>query len=124
MTGTHLSLVTRERTSGPAVAKAACGINANKEVREVARLGEVQTMAGKADRVRVVDAQNVRTYDVTSDGILVGSTYADATPDEPLRLVLKAAGVLRSVPSDDIFTEESLERSAVPPEYRHRPSNF
>lgn len=119
MTGTRLIVSTGELLSDPSVAKAACGINTNFEIDSVEWLGRHTSAFGVVDRVRVVAADATRTYDVLESGALATATYEDPVG----RPLVKnwAVAVLDNAP-DDIFTKESLARSAVPLEFQKEPA--
>lgn len=117
-TGHALSLVSGEMVEGYAVARAACGISTNATIIEAQWKGKVQTPFGEADRVRIVDEDNVREYDVSGEGILLRSTYAANVPGEPLILLVQPVAVLSKLPDADMFDRESLARSYVAETYR------
>jgi hypothetical protein len=121
MTGFALSLVTGKTVKGPSVARAACGINTNKTFTGAEWQGIVRTPFGEADRVRLVDRRDVRTYDVTPAGVIVRTTYAANKPGEPVFLNSEAVALLSALPAEDIFTEASLARSYVPDRFKTAP---
>lgn len=118
MTGTHLKVAKGVRSSDAWIAKAACGINANKPISSSEWLGRVDTKFGAVDRVKLVDGDNIRTYDVADSGALVGATIADL--DGTLRLTSKAVELLPSVANERVFAPSSLGTSAVPDRYKTR----
>ena len=120
-TGTAFFVDSGEYVEGPQVARSACGINTNIVFQSAEWVGEVRTRFGVADRVRIVDEQNVRHYDVSRDGILLGSTYAENAPGERLQLSTVATAVLRTLPEPDMFDRDSLARSFVAEVYRQPP---
>jgi len=116
--GTWLDVTTGKRVAGVRVAKAACGVNANASVSATRFLGEQRGRFGLVDRVELTDADGIRTYDIDDAGAIVAATItgADGT------LHLKADATARLPRADeDIFSEGSLERSAVPNQYRLKP---
>jgi len=121
MTGTYFSLVSGKKTSGPAVAGAACGINSNSDVLEAAYLGRMDSRFGPVERVRLVDAENLRTYDVTGDGAIIGSTYDARDKEATSGLVMNAVAVEHRLPKPDLFSDASLATSAVPGRYKVAP---
>lgn len=121
MSGSYYSLTSGKTVSGPAVAGAACGINTDKPMISIRYIGHVADPDGDAERVEVVDADNIRTYDVTSDGILVRTIYALNTPAKPIVLDVESAAVLRSLPQEGIFEPASLSSSVVPDQYKKAP---
>jgi hypothetical protein len=120
-TGAYLFLTTGEIIRGEKVAEAACGINTAKPFLGMQALGRVTTPYGKADRVRVIDADDIRTYDVTDDGVLVQAAYQNNSGKRPIVLVSEAAGLEHTLPSGDMFSEASLRSSFVPARYRTAP---
>jgi hypothetical protein len=121
-TGAALSLATGEIIRGERVANAACGINTDKQFLDMASLGQVARPYGKADRVRVTDVDNVRTYDVTDDGVLVHASYQNNEGKRPIVLDSEATGLERALPAADMFSEASLRTSFVPAPYRSAPA--
>ena len=121
--GTALHVPTAQAFSGPGVAGAACGINTNKPMISIRYLGHVVDRAGPADRVEVTDADNIRTYDVTSDGILIRTIYALNTPEKRTVLDVETAALLRTLPRQGIFDAASLSQSVVPEAYKKPPGS-
>jgi len=120
-TGSGLTPATGDTIDGPAVARAACGINTNKTFLAVEWKGQVETPFGMADRVRLVDKDDIRTYDVSPSGVIVHATYARNTPDAPVELISEAVGVLPDLPAPDMFDKASLARSYVPDRFKAAP---
>ena len=120
-TGVALAVESGETADGPAVARVACGINTNRSFHSAEYRGVVQTRFGPADRVRLVDDELVREYDVSRDGVLLRTAFKLNEPGEPEVLVAEAVNVVRELPSPDIFDRESLSRSFVPDNYRRPP---
>jgi hypothetical protein len=116
--GFAISLPTGGIQQGPAVAGYACGINTDKPFLATAWKGIVHTKFGDADHVRVVDADNIRDYDVTKEGLIVGSVYAANQPGEAILLRAEAVAVLHDLPERDMFDRHSLGRSYVPERFR------
>lgn len=121
LTGTAISLETGERIEGPSVARVACGINTNRRFSAVEWLGTIQTRFGAADRLRLIDDELIRQYDVSRDGVLLGTVFAVNRPGEPAVLTASAVAVKGDLPERDMFDVESLSRSVVPDRYRQPP---
>ena len=116
MIGTRLSVLTGEKITDPSVAKAACGINANFQIHSAKWLGRHETKFGMAERVTA--EESIRTYEVLDSGALVTSVYQG---HDGRQLVNNwSLAISPSAPSD-IFSELSLERTAVPAEFRRAP---
>jgi hypothetical protein len=118
MKGTHLNVATGTRSNDDWIAKAACGINANKPISDSRWLGRFKTKLGMVDRVKLVDDDNIRTYDVADNGSLLAATIADL--NGTMRLVSTAIDVQPSVSDAAIFSPSSLETSAVPDRFKTR----
>lgn len=118
MTGADFSLVTGQIDRRPGLARTACGISTEGPVTEVESVGRFPSTWGPVDRVVLYNSQLRRTYDVTTDGIIVAETFE--TPDDSRRLILRmeALAVARRLPRSDIFSEASLVETAVPEQYR------
>lgn len=114
MTGTYLSVETGKLIEGPQVAHATCGINTNSEILSAEVEGEVRTRLGKAKRIRITDAQNIRVYDVSEDGVLLRSTYQENRPNGAVLIVAEGVRLDKSVPDPAMFDRASLERSYFP----------
>ncbi|WP_068091335.1 hypothetical protein [Novosphingobium rosa] len=121
MRGIDLSLETGQIVSGPAVAKAACGINANRPVRQSEYLGRIDGHLGAFDRVRLTDASDIRTYDVSGDGVILGVTYANVDQPGSVTLTMTSTGLDHALPDSDMFSPESLGRSVVPDRFKAAP---
>ncbi|WP_454885113.1 hypothetical protein [Sphingomonas oryzagri] len=119
--GFYYSPTTGKTFSGPSVAGSACGINTDKQMISIRYVGRVVDPSGAADRVEVVDEDNIRTYDVTSDGILIRTVYALNSATKPIVLDVETVAVVRTLPQQDIFEAASLSLSVVPDEYKKKP---
>lgn len=118
--GTYLNLVTGERLEGAKVAGAACGIQSNIPPQNVALLPSRKSGNGWIDRVKIVDSEAVRTYDVNSLGVIVAATISDHAGMPQLTAWTRA---LRRKAPAEAFTAESLNRSFVTATYRTRPTS-
>lgn len=116
MTGTALFIKSGEMVRGEQVAKAACGVNTATPVVASKVVGAVKTNFGPATRVAVKDAQNLRYYDISEDGILIAGAYATLS-DEP-EVINVPVAVERKLPEEDIFSEASLARIVTPAAFR------
>jgi len=117
-TGVALSLATGKTVEGPFVAKAACGINTNKAFTATEWEGVVETPFGAADRVRLSDKTDIRTYDISPTGVILRTTYAQNNPERRLQLSSEAVAVLSELPAPDMFDRASLARSYVPDRFK------
>ncbi len=118
-TGIAREVATGKLFRGPGVARAACGINTNKPFLESEWQGLVQTPFGAADRLRLVDSDDVRTYDISPQGVILASTYAKKTGGSSLDA--RAVAVLPTLPDPEMFNEASLDRSYVPDRFKVAP---
>jgi hypothetical protein len=118
-TGTGLSLATGEKVVGAKVALAACGVNTNKAFVFSEWQGVVDAPFGKAQRIRLVDASNVRIYDVMSDGAIVRTKY-NLIDGSPLSLTY-AVAIEHERPDPAMFDAASLTRSYVPDRFKTAP---
>lgn len=119
--GSYLNLVTREVSHDPWIAKASCGINANRAVESGKWLGVRDTKYGRVERVSLTDSASVRTYDVNADGVIVAATISDLE-GKPF-LANWACSLSTKLPRADIFSEASLQTSAVPAAAKTSSSN-
>jgi hypothetical protein len=76
---------------------------------------------GQADRVRITTAEMTRRYDVSPDGILLGTLFSDNSPGQTVRLINWAIAVERTLPVSRMFDRASLARSYVPDRYTRAP---
>ena len=118
--GTYLEVETGETGTNAQVARVACGISAARPIRSAEWITRVNSRFGPIDRIRVTDDKVIRTYDVADNGALVSGTISDL--DGTLRLDNFALDLLSTLPSEDIFSKESLQRSVVPDQYKQRPA--
>jgi hypothetical protein len=121
MKGSYLSLATHTVAAGSRYADAACGIDTARSLVDQNWLGVVQTPFGKANRVRLVDSDYVRTYDINDKGVIVRAVYRKNAPGKPLVLVEVAVALSSSLPSGRLFDEASLQSSFVPDKYKEAP---
>ena len=117
-TGVMVILATGERTEGAKVANAACGINSNFPLQGAAWIGEIETPFGKAERIRMTDEHNIRTYDILSNGALLRAVYAENTPSQHIQVRQETLAVSNRLPDGDIFSAESLSNSVVADRYK------
>lgn len=115
MTGAHLNLITMKTSQNAAIARAACGVQANSKILSTRITGSRQSRFGRVDHLVVTDQENVRTYDIASDGAILGATITGK--DGKKRLVMRATYYTAKTPID-IFSPSSLGRSAVPAHLR------
>lgn len=115
MTGTYVQMGSAKLISGAAVARAACGVQANTPIQSARVAGKRETRFGPVTHLIVVDADHVRTYDVAANGALLGATISDR--DGNWKLINRAVSFTADVPPD-IFSAESLGKSAVPERLR------
>ncbi|MBO9708638.1 MAG: hypothetical protein J7521_10525 [Caulobacter sp.] len=122
-TGVARNVDTGQVYRGPQIARAACGINTNKPFLEAQSLGAVQTPFGPADRVRLVDPDNVRTYDISPQGVILASTFEGkgSAKARAWSLKARAVAVLDALPDPEMFDEASLEKSYVPDRFKVAP---
>lgn len=120
--GAAFSLVTGEITEGPQIAGAACGIDTNASIVRAKWLGPVRTPFGEAQRVLVADPENVRQYDVSDQGVLLGATYRQNQPGNRLLLTAEAVKLEPVLPGVGMFDRESLRTSFVPDAYKVPPA--
>ena len=121
MTGTWMSVTTGEKFSGASVAQSACGIDSNNQIVDAAYLGRFAGDYSMVDRIRLVDQSNIRTYDVSDEGIIMRTSYSAKGGETDRGLSSFARQVDHSLPSEDIFSEASLTASAVPDAYQKAP---
>ena len=119
--GMHLSLSDGNIVSGPQVAAEACGINTNRQFLAEESLGRIKTHFGEADRVRVTDSENIRTYDISDEGIILRTVYETNDARHLKVLDIEAIEVSRSLPGSDVFDQASLKASFVPEVFKVAP---
>lgn len=117
--GTWYSLVTGETVTSTDIAKTACGISTRAAFTSTAWKGAFSSPFGKVDRIQVTDAQVVRNYDVTLDGVIVVTKFQnlDGTP----ALDTLGATIIHELPAGRMFEPSSLQQSFVPERYKIAP---
>ncbi|MXP27696.1 hypothetical protein GRI58_02520 [Porphyrobacter algicida] len=123
MTGTYFSLLSGEVIRGPQVAAAACGIDTNRKFLDVSWLGRVNSRFGEADRVIVTDADNIRTYDISDEGVILRTIYQTNDVRHLTVLDVETVALTKSLPSGRMFDEASLKESFVPEEFKRAPAS-
>jgi len=118
-TGTSLNIATGAISRSEQFALMACGIQAVTRPKSAVLMGNEDTRFGSATVVRTTDEQLARTYNVLSNGVIVGATISTISGKRLLEV--NATQLDHSVPPG-IFREQSLARSAVPDTYRQPPS--
>ena len=121
MTGTYLSLTTGDFISGPDVAKSACGINTAKEILSAVSIEKLKGRFGYANHIKITDNDNVRTYDISDDGIIVRCVYALNDEAKTIVLKLELRQLDHAVLDPNIFSAASLSTSAVPESFKVAP---
>jgi hypothetical protein len=119
MTGAHLQVSTGAIDRGGEYARTACGIDQG-EILHSRWVGRLQTDFGAADAILLSRSDGDRTYAVTDNGALIAETISDEAGE--LRLINHAVALLPSLPSTDIFSEDSLRNSVVADKYRLEPA--
>jgi len=119
MKGTALDLATMKLDESDWVAKAACGINANNPIVSSQYIGPIISRFGSAKRVRMTDAESIRTYDVVESGALIAATISDL--DGTMRVDNFAVDYKTAIPKIDIFSTESLRTTVVPDSFKRVP---
>ena len=117
-TGWGIQLKTGERFEGSRVANAACGINSNFELASAEWLGVIETPFGVADRVRVTDEHNVRTYDVLKNGAILRAVYAAKDGSQNVQVRQETLAVSDEVANLRVFDPATLDQSFVPDKYK------
>ena len=90
-------------------------------------LAEMEEWAGarllhrSTRRLSLTDAGDVRTYDVTNDGVILGVTYATVDKPQDVTLTMASTGLDHALPDANMFTPESLARSVVPDKFKVAP---
>ena len=118
MAGVFVLPELNERKTGAQVAQESCGIATGVIYTDATYLGVVHTTWGGADRIQLVEKDNVRVYDVTKDGVIVGETWRRNGGDKALTLKQTVLAVVPSVPSHDMFDEASLQTSFTPDQFK------
>ena len=109
--GTLLDVATDRTESGPAIARAACGINSNFEMRQLEWLGRRESRFGPVDALRILDPADERLYVVDEAGMLVASEIFPRDPSADYCVQQEPLAVERRLPADDIFSAASLRES-------------
>ena len=115
---------TGEIESGAAVAGAACGINSNFPIRNLEWLGRKATRFGTLDRLRVVDPADERLYAVDQAGVLVASEIFPRDKEAGSCLQQEPLAVERTLPAEDMFSEQSLRKSFAAPRFQSPPRAY
>jgi hypothetical protein len=118
--GSWLNVDTGETATNAQAARVACGISSAAPLRSDEFVSRGKSRFGPVDRIRVTDDEVIRTYDVADNGALVAATISDL--NGTLRLENWAVDLRPTLPSEDIFSKESLQRSVVPDQYKQRPT--
>jgi len=101
-------------------ADSACGINTAKPILKMEWLGQVDTPYGKADRIRITDADDIRIYTVDADGVLLAETMARNSLGQPVFFETQAYVLRRDLPSASMFDKATLAQIFTPEAYRTR----
>lgn len=119
--GTYLSLSNGKIITGSQVAGVACGINTNLRFLKIESLGRVTSRFGGADRVRLTDTDNIRTYDISDDGIILRTIFQTNDARHLTVLDVETVAVFNRLPTNSMFDEPSLKDSFVPDRFREAP---
>jgi len=107
-------------TTDPATADVACGISTAKPISRMEWLGETDTRYGKADRIRVTDADTIRTYTVDKDGVILAASFSSNTFTHPVTFETQAYALSREPLDKAMFDPGSLDKVFAPEAYRTR----
>lgn len=112
--GYHFRLPEGTIRSDPSVAKSACGIDANRTLLSKQVTAIKSGKFGVTWRLVVTDTYYIRGYDVTDKGVIVGSFMRNNDENKTLLLHAEAYRVTHTLPDEDMFSRESLNRSFLP----------
>jgi hypothetical protein len=117
-TGVAMLIETGAIHTDPKLALTACGIDTRPKLISAEYWGKIQTPLGLIDRVRLVDADRIRTYDINDDGVILHEVIVKNSPDRRPLVEANAIAVEGELPEQDIFSQASLNRSVVPEKYK------
>jgi len=120
-TGKAYSVETKTIVTGPEIAKSACGVSTTKRFVDAQSLGTSKTAFGPADHIQVTDLDNVRAYEITSDGAIVSAILKPNRMNASDLYVARAVEVDHVLPDPNMFDEASLARSYVPDRFKVAP---
>lgn len=121
MDAAHRSLVDGTVKTGATIANTACGIANDDSIRQVSWLGKFPSPWGEVDRVRLVGAGLIRSYDVTKAGVIVASTFASEDKPDKAVLEMRTVALEKRLPAGRIFNRASLAKSVVPLKFTRPP---
>lgn len=123
-TGTMLQVDSGKIESGAAIAGAACGIQSNSPVRALEWLGRKESRFGPVDMLRVTDPADERIYAVDPSGVLVASEIFPRDKAAGYCLQQEPLAVERSLPAEDMFSQESLRTSFAAARFQAPPEAY
>jgi hypothetical protein len=118
--GAYMSLTDNILRRGDNVAAGACGIDTSQRILAASITASLDTKFGPAKRIVVRDYRNTRTYDISSEGIILRAVYVDNATSRSL-LESYSVAVVKGPVEEDMFGETSLARSFVPSSYQIKP---
>lgn len=121
MDAAHRSLIDGTVKTGRTVANTACGIAYDDAIRQVLWLGTFPSPWGEVDRVRLVGAGLIRSYDVTKAGVIVASTFANEDKPGQAVLEMRTVALEKRLPAGKVFNRASLAKSVVPVKFTWPP---
>ena len=101
-------------TRGREVADLACGITLDQPVLQAEWLGEVDSEFGRLDRIRIVTAEVIMTFDVNPDGVTVNAVFQRNDADKSIAVEEHAVAIETALPEGPLFDEAALDRSFIP----------
>jgi hypothetical protein len=114
----HLNVASGAVTYEDGLASVACGIFTGDGLRDAKMTGSKETQFGPVQQLSINTFAATRTYEVAANGAIVAETIADQSGK--LRLIMKAISLSDQLPSQDIFSEDSLNESVVPVELKRQ----
>lgn len=99
----------------------ACGIDTSEPIIATDRLPSIQGSDGPLDLVRIKTAVWIRYYAIDRNGVIVRMSRVAANGASMPCVQNNAVAILKTLPSKDMFSRESLTQSFTPERYRQPP---
>jgi hypothetical protein len=106
--GYRLMIASLTMTKGADAAVGVCGVGERDNVEEVRWLGIIRGKFGAAERVRIIDREYIRTYDILPDGAIVKNIWQERGRLKKFAYRSVALYYCKASLQTNYFTESSL----------------
>jgi hypothetical protein len=120
LAGFMYDVAKKQVIADPSAGAYACGINLGAIPRVLEFVRQVRSVYGPLDVIHVIDDRDDRFYGVSAAGVIITTDYT-SLKDDGHCLQGTTIALSDKLPQGDLFSEASLNETAVPEKYRTEP---